>query len=53
MTDHPREQEPDLMGGTDPDEEDTDLLGGPEPGGDVMRPPGTGPDRAEQQNQDQ
>jgi hypothetical protein len=42
MTDKPaRRQEPDLMGGPEPDEEGTDVMAGPDPGGhtDVMDSP--------------
>jgi hypothetical protein len=40
MTDTPPSgQEPDLMGGPEPDEEHTDVLGGTQPGGDVMPDP--------------
>ncbi|HEY5360800.1 MAG TPA: hypothetical protein VIJ82_24480 [Streptosporangiaceae bacterium] len=35
-------QEPELMGGPEPDEERTDVMGGADPGGDVMSAPEPG-----------
>lgn len=52
MTDDPAARNnPDVMGGPEPDEEDTDLLGGTEPSGDVMHRPTGEHDKGEGQDQ--